>query len=282
MTLSAEGINKSYGRQHVLKDIDISCKAGEIRGLLGVNGAGKTTLFKVLLGLVTQDTGVVYVNSNKNKPLGGIVEKPALYEYLNAYENLKIFSNIQGLILRENEIKVLLERVGLPINRTDVVKNFSLGMKQRLGIAVALLNNPSCLILDEPFSGLDPMGITVIRELIMKLAKEDGLAILLSSHIIEELTKVCDYLFVIKKGEIIKSGITQELISQHSKKYHFYGLDIESSIALKPYSLMVEEGHIQVSLSQGDIPEILNRLYKEGAQISSFYPEIDMNQLFEA
>ncbi|WP_274474308.1 ABC transporter ATP-binding protein [Mangrovimonas aestuarii] len=281
MILLAERISKSFGERRVLNNVDISCQAGEIRGVLGENGAGKTTLFKVLLGLVSKEKGKVIVNSNHKKPLGGIVEKPSLYEYLSAVENLRVFSRIQGLQLTDHETEVLLKRVGLPIERRDVVKNFSLGMKQRLGIAVALLNNPSCLILDEPFSGLDPMGITALRSLILKLAKEDGLAILLSSHIIEELSKVCDYLYVIKKGEVIKFGDTQKLINQCSKCYHFYGLDIELSNSLKPFSIYVETGHILAEIKQVEIPSILSKLYEEGIQITSCYPEIDMNQLFE-
>src|SRR5690606_28536453 len=128
-------------------------------GLVGANGAGKTTLFKILLGLVTADSGSVSVASEGKKIVGGIIEKPALYEYLNAHDNLKVFSKMQGSPYDKNTLYTALEKVGLGLDRKDPVKNFSMGMKQRLGIAIALLNNPKCLILDEPFSGLDPLGI---------------------------------------------------------------------------------------------------------------------------
>src|SRR6187551_230708 len=213
MIISGHGLSKSYGKLKVLDNVNISCAAGEICGLLGANGAGKTTLFKILFGLVTPDAGTVKINTNSIKPIGGIIEKPALYEYLNARDNLKIFGSIQGVDTNNDFLATTLLKVGLPLDRNDPVRNFSMGMKQRLAIAIALLNNPACLVLDEPFTGLDPLGITTLRKLIIDLAEKENLAVILSSHIVEELSKMCNTLYVLKAGRIVNAGPAQKLIA---------------------------------------------------------------------
>ena len=147
MIISGLNLSKSYGKLKVLNDINISCAAGEICGLLGSNGAGKTTLFKILCKLVNPDSGAVKINAKGAKPIGAIIEKPALYDYLNAFDNLKIFASIQGAATDKKTLNESLKKVGLPLDRKDPVRNFSMGMKQRLGIAIALLNNPKCLVL---------------------------------------------------------------------------------------------------------------------------------------
>src|SRR4051812_13601269 len=212
MIICGHDLSKSYGNLKVLDKVNISCRAGEICGLLGANGAGKTTLFKILFGLVTPDTGTVRINASSVKPIGGIIEKPALYEYLNAWDNLKIFGSIQGVDTNHEFLTTTLINIGLPVDRNDVVGNFSMGMKQRLGIAIALLNNPACLVLDEPFTGLDPLGVAALRKLIVDLAEKENLAIILSSHIIEELSKICNTLYVLKEGRIVNTGAAEKLI----------------------------------------------------------------------
>ena len=203
--------------------------------MLGANGAGKTTLFKILFGLVTPDSGKVILPENAVKPIGGIIEKPALYEYLNAYDNIHLFSSIQGLKLTKKEIAVQLDKVGLPTDRMDPVAHFSMGMKQRLGIAIALLNNPSCLVLDEPFTGLDPMGVSSLRNLIATLAEKERLAIILSSHIIEELSKLCHKLYVLKNGQLVNSGPTQDLIAANTLVYSICAPGIHNAACLSSY-----------------------------------------------
>ena len=205
MIISGQNLSKSYKSIKALDDVSVACSAGEIVGVVGANGSGKSTLFKILLRVMKPDTGTVVINSKRIKPIGGIIEKPALYEYLNAYENLKIFASMQGLETNHQFFLDSLTKVGLPLNRKDPVRNFSMGMKQRLGIAIALLNKPECLVLDEPFSGLDPIGIASLNKLITSLAKEEGLAILISSHILDELNKICHRLNVLKNGKIIQN-----------------------------------------------------------------------------
>ncbi|QLE02298.1 ABC transporter ATP-binding protein [Galbibacter sp. BG1] len=277
----AKDISKNYGNLKALEKVTLSCKKGEIVGLLGRNGAGKTTLFKIFFGLVKPNSGTLTIDSNRPKPIGGIIEKPALYEYLNAKENLKVFSKIQGLQVNNNTIEAQLLKVGLSPERIDPVKNYSLGMKQRLGIAVALLNNPEYLILDEPFSGLDPIGIKSIRELILQLVEQQQIGIIISSHIIEELHKICDTLYIINKGKIINSGKTQEIISKNTHSYVIYASGIENSTTLEKYPCVLRKNNARVNISQEKVPELLQQLAQENIHITACVPEVNFDELFE-
>ncbi|WP_335967152.1 ABC transporter ATP-binding protein [Galbibacter sp. PAP.153] len=281
MIITAEVLYKRYRNVEVLKDVSISCKAGQIVGLLGKNGAGKSTLFKILFGLIKPSSGNVHIHSSRKKPLGGIIEKPAMYEYLSARENLRVFAKVQKLGFSEADIDLSLQKVGLPIDRKDPVKNFSLGMKQRLGIAVALLNNPECLLLDEPFSGLDPIGIKAIRTLIIDLVAREKIGVIISSHIIDELSKICDVLYVINKGAIVGYGETQTLIAKNTALYTLYASGIYQSKIIKKYASEVKKNSAQIKISQEEIPQILQQLNEEGIFITSCVPEIDFDQLFE-
>lgn len=281
MIISGHDLSKSYGSRKVLDHVSITCDAGEICGLLGANGAGKTTLFKILFGLVTPDTGAVHINTNSNKKIGGIIEGPALYDYLNAYENLKIFGSIQGVNTAKSNVETCLHNVGLPLDRKDPVRNFSLGMKQRLGIAIALLNNPACLVLDEPFSGLDPLGVAALRKLIVDLAEKHQLAIILSSHIIEELSKICNTLYVIKEGKMVNKGPAQKLIAANTNTYSICAENIETSIALKSYEVSFKGQCAHVFITAEKVPELIHQLHQEKIYITSCTPELSMEKLFE-
>lgn len=281
MIISGHNLSKSYGKRKVLDNVTISCAAGEICGLLGANGAGKTTLFKILFGLVTPDSGTVQINVNTLKPIGGIIEKPALYEYLNAYDNIKIFASIQGIAVSKEFLTETLLKVGLPLDRKDPVRNFSMGMKQRLGIAVALLNNPACLVLDEPFTGLDPLGVAALRKLIVDLAEKDGHAIILSSHIIEELSKICNTLYVLKEGRLVNTGPAQKLIAENTSTYSICAENIASSQSLKTYEVSFKGNYALVTITTEQVPKLIQQLYSEGIYITSCTPELSMEKLFE-
>ena len=281
MIISGHDLSKSYGNLKVLDNVNISCAAGEICGLLGANGAGKTTLFKILFGLVTPDTGMVKINTSSVKPIGGIIEKPALYEYLSARDNLKIFGKIQGIDTNDDFLSATLVNVGLPLNRKDPVRNFSMGMKQRLGIAIALLNNPACLVLDEPFTGLDPLGVAALRKLIVDLAEKENLAIILSSHIIEELSKICNTLYVLKEGRIVNTGAAQKLIADNTNTYSICAENISSSQSLKAYQVSFKGNNALVSIGTEMVPALIQQLYEERIYITSCSPELSMEKLFE-
>jgi ABC-2 type transport system ATP-binding protein len=281
MIISGNSLTKTYGKLKVLDNVNISCGAGEICGLLGSNGAGKTTLFKILFGLVTPDSGTVEINSDSVKPMGGIIEKPALYEYLNAYDNLKIFASIQGVVVTPDFLASTLLKVGLPLDRKDPVRNFSMGMKQRLGIAIALLNNPKCLVLDEPFTGLDPLGVASLRKLIVDLAEKENLAVILSSHIIEELSKICHRLYVLKEGKMVNTGPAEKIIAEITTAYTICAENISSSQTLKNYEISFKGNCALVTINPERISELMRKLQGEGIYITSCIPELSMERLFE-
>jgi len=278
--ISCRQVHKQYDKVRALHNVSISCGKGEILGLVGANGAGKTTLFKILLGLVTADSGTVDITGEGEKKIGGIIEKPALYPYLTAHENLRLFAKIQGADFSQKAIEDSLLQVGLPLDRTDPVRNFSMGMKQRLGIAVALLNNPSCLLLDEPFSGLDPLGIEALKQLIFDLTQQTHMSILISSHIIDVLSTVCTKLSIIHNGEIIQTGETSTILDACTKSYTLCGSDIYKATFLNEYHSIINGNCMTISASATEISEIIFKLSQQKIAITSCKPVLDMQQLF--
>lgn len=206
--LEVKNLNKSFGKREILKDISFSVEEGEIFGFLGPNGAGKTTTIKILVGLITQDKGTVSVfgndlHKNKEKALanvGAIVENPEPYGYLTGRENLNQFAKIRNV--SKKEVEDIITLIGLEKRIDDKVKKYSLGMKQRLGVGIALLGSPKLLILDEPTNGLDPSGILDLREIIKKAAKENKMAVFVSSHILAEVEQLCDTVAFVNHGEV--------------------------------------------------------------------------------
>jgi len=280
MILEARKISKSYGSLEVLKNVTLECHKGRIYGLIGANGTGKTTLFRILLGLIKADGGSIKINSQGIKPIGGIIEKPALYGYLSAYGNLKVFAQIQGLNLTKELYGKSMHQVGLSTNRTDAVKNYSLGMKQRLGLAIALLNNPDCIVLDEPFSGLDPMGIIALHELIKTLSSQNQITIIISSHIVSELTDLCETLYVLNEGEIIKKGPSAELLNENVTTYKIVGNNLEMSEVLQSINAVFSNNSAFVSPETISISKILQKLIEEGQEVTACIPQTDLKALF--
>jgi ABC-2 type transport system ATP-binding protein len=208
MAIKVEDLIKTFDGIETINRCNINVPTGAIYGLLGANGAGKTTIFKLLLGLLLPTAGKAEVlglnvsdNSNEIlKSVGSLIEVPVFYEHLSAYENLEIHLAYMGTT---GDIKGALELVGLTSTNHQPVSKFSLGMRQRLGIARALIHNPKLLILDEPINGLDPMGIREMRELFVKLKNERGMTILISSHILSEIEHVADIIGVVVNGVIV-------------------------------------------------------------------------------
>ncbi|NDA61499.1 MAG: ABC transporter ATP-binding protein [Chitinophagia bacterium] len=279
--ISGINISKQYLGIKVLNDVSIHCQSGQICGLLGANGAGKTTLFKILLGLVTPDSGNIIVEAASKKRIGGIIEKPALYEYLSALDNLRIFASIQQLPTNRTTLEKYLLRVGLPLNRKDPVANFSMGMKQRLGIAIALLNNPSCLILDEPFTGLDPMGVVSLRSLIRQLTQEFQLAVFLSSHILEDLNQLCSRLYVLQNGKLIRQGNTQAIMLECTQQYIITAKNLRQSNMLHQWEHQLQGDTLKIHIQPTQVPDFLSALALEKIEITSCIPQPDLLLLFE-
>lgn len=208
--LEVKSLKKVLGKREIIKDLNFSVKEGEIFGFLGPNGAGKTTTIRMLTGLITPNSGDIVICGNslltdKEKALkdvGAVVENPELYKYLSGRENLMQIARIRKV--PKEEIEELIKLVGLEDRINDKVKKYSLGMKQRLGLAAALIGNPKLLILDEPTNGLDPSGILDFREIVKKAAKERNMSVFISSHILSEIQNLCDRVAFINEG-VIKS-----------------------------------------------------------------------------
>ena len=223
--LETSGLTRSYGSHVVVHGLDLRVARGDIYGFLGPNGAGKTTTMRMILGLIAKDAGSVRI-FGKVDPIagrariGGIVEGPRFYPYLSGIENLRIFASYTGGC-DDKRLDYLLGLVRLRDRSSDLVRAYSLGMKQRLGIAQALLNSPGLLLLDEPSNGLDPKGIKEVRELILRLRDEEGLTVFVSSHVLSELDKLCTRIGIIQNGRKIAEGTTAELVEE--------GEDLESA-----------------------------------------------------
>ncbi|MCL2019577.1 MAG: ATP-binding cassette domain-containing protein [Oscillospiraceae bacterium] len=198
--LTAENINKKYGKNTILSDVSMNVKKGEIYGLIGKNGSGKTTLFRIITGLIKEYKGNVFVNASR---VSAVINYPALFLDMSAVQNMKLQANLLGMN-DDNEIKQILNAVGLSNCGNKAVKKFSLGMTQRLKLGMALLENPEILILDEPANGLDPDGIFELRELLLNLNRSKGITILISSHVLNELEQIITYVGILHGGGIVK------------------------------------------------------------------------------
>jgi ABC-2 type transport system ATP-binding protein len=231
--LVAEHLGKSYGARVAVADVSFSVQRGEVFGFLGPNGAGKTTTIRMLVGLVRPTSGRVAIGghdlaADRERALGRmgcIVESPDFYDYLTGRENLQHFARMVGAeaLARVDELGELLrlrERLG------DRVATYSLGMRQRLGIAQALLGEPELLILDEPANGLDPAGIHDLRALLRRLADERGLGVFVSSHLLGEVEKVCDRIAIVHRGRALAEGTTDELTAGGSRALEALFLDV--------------------------------------------------------
>lgn len=222
VVLSVDGVRKKIGRKWIIDDVTFDVREGEIFGFLGPNGAGKTTTIRMLVDLIRPTEGKITVcgynvNRNPEKALqyvGSIVENPEVYTYLTGWENLQHFARMQPGVDNER-ISEVVDIVRLDQRIHDKVSTYSLGMRQRLGIAQALLGRPRLLILDEPTNGLDPKGIKELREFIRKLADE-GLAVFVSSHLLSEIQLLCDRVAIISKGRVLAVGAVDELIARNS------------------------------------------------------------------
>ncbi len=220
VVMHIEHLSKSFGRKQVLKDISFDTYSGEVFGFLGPNGAGKTTLIKIAVGHLMADGGDISICGSTLKKdyesamaqVGGIVENPEFYKYMSGYDNLRLFANLHPEVTEER-IREVIHLVGLDNRINDKVKKYSLGMRQRLGVALSILHKPKLLILDEPTNGLDPAGIKDLRDILVKFAHEEGASVLVSSHLMSEMEMMCDRVGVIVNGELIDVKPIDELVS---------------------------------------------------------------------
>lgn len=247
--LSVKGLRKKIGGKPIIHDITFDVFAGEVFGFLGPNGAGKTTTIRMLVGLAAADGGEIRIGGislQEQFPqaislVGCIVENPELYKFMTGRENLEHFARMSGGISPER-IEEIASFVDLKRAIDDKVKTYSLGMRQRLGIAQALLHRPKILILDEPTNGLDPAGIREMRRFIRKLAEEEGLAVFISSHLLSEIEMMCDRVAIISQGQVISVGLVKELMEQFADQ-----VDWSVQAAFLPKAVEVLQGHPAVA-----------------------------------
>lgn len=233
------GLSKEYSKSLVVDSVDMHVEKGKIYGLLGKNGAGKTTTMCMLLNLVYPSSGEILLFGKDPRKhskevysnIGSIIETPSFYENLTAYENLKVIAKLRGNYNSLN-LKMVLAMVNLDHETRKQFKDFSLGMKQRLGIAAAIMHNPELLILDEPINGLDPFGIKEIRDLLKRLSCEYGVTILISSHILSEMENIADVIGFMDEGILIDEITREELHQRLNKFVEFEVSDIDRSIEL--------------------------------------------------
>ena len=269
--LKCENLNKKFGKKQILKNVSLEVNEGDILGFIGPNGAGKTTTIKMILGLQSIDSGNVYINNYNIKKeyekaiekVGAIVENPDLYMYLTGYENLKLIQNLYKNVSKERIIEVVkLVKLNTRIN--DKVSKYSLGMRQRLGIAAALINKPNLLILDEPTNGLDPEGIKELRDILKKLAQKENVGIIISSHNLSELESFCNKIVIIKNGEIVE----ENKLSDFKKIEESYIIEVDNITKIKEIEFeKINENNIRIHVNKKEIPAIIKKLVENNIKI---------------
>ncbi len=278
LVVETRGLTKQYGRIAAVESLDLTVRRGEVYGFLGPNGAGKTTTLRMLLGLIRPTSGDARVLGEKpGSPaglgkVGALVESPAFYPYLSGQDNLRVMARYSGV--RSPRIAEVLERVELSGRAKDKFRKYSLGMKQRLGVAAALLKDPDLLVLDEPTNGLDPKGMADMRDLIRRLGKGDR-TVLLSSHLLGEVEQICDRVGVISKGSLVAEGSVAELRGKQGLLVRAEPIEEAARIAEKLVG--VEEvaelgGALRLTTDPERAAEINAKLVSAGLRVSELRP----------
>lgn len=280
--IETKNLTKKYGSSTVVDNINLHVPKGKIYGLLGRNGAGKTTTMKMMLKLIKVTKGNInlfgedFRNNNLYKRIGSIIETPGFYQNLTARDNLKLLAKLHGNIT-EKEIQEALEIVGLHKEEKKTFSNFSLGMKQRLGIAAAIMHNPELLILDEPINGLDPIGISEIRSFLLRLSHEKGVTIFISSHVLSEIEQIADVIGVMNNGKLVEEVNILEL---QDKLKHYIEITVsdtklaekilKENFSIKNYSII--DNTIYLYDKHKNISDINKSLVQNNISVTKLNP----------
>ena len=289
--LELKNVSKSFGKRKVIDNISLKVNSGEIFGFLGPNGSGKTTTIKMILRLIDSDEGEIKVNGFDNRKqfeqamecIGAIVENPDMYKYMSGIDNLKLHARIRNI--DEKRINEVLEMVGLKDRAKDKVGKYSLGMKQRLGLALTLLHNPKVLILDEHTNGLDPAGIKQLRDILKKISHEENVAVFVSSHILTEMQQMCDRVAVLDNGKIVK---IEQITNSKEEKIETIELRIKDKTkAIKilkekfEVDAKEEKDSLLVTIQTEKVPEVVRELAIEDVGIKAVIPrEHNLEEIF--
>jgi ABC-type multidrug transport system ATPase subunit len=278
--IKVENISKDFGSLKAVDDLSFQVESGEVFGFLGQNGSGKSTTIRMLLSLIHPSSGQIEIFGKsliKNRDeileqVGAIIERPDLYPYLSAKEHLQLFAKVRKQKVSAENIKQTLQKVGLLDRASDKVQTFSLGMKQRLGIAIALVHNPQLVILDEPTNGLDPQGIADIRNLIQYLSKEEGKTVFVSSHLLSEIEQIASRILIIHKGKKMVEGKTHDLLDPQKRVIQIKTLDDAHALQILTTSsfsnyLLDRKGGIFLKMPTHEIPLLNEYLIKSAVAL---------------
>lgn len=279
--IEAKGLSKSFGSFNAVSDLSFNIRHGDVYGFLGQNGAGKSTTIRMLLGLIYPDSGEVFIKGNRFtnssrhllQHIGAIIERPDMYLYLSGWDNLRMFAKLSGRQIKEQRLHEVLEIVGLNGREKDKVKAYSQGMKQRLGIAIALVHNPDLLILDEPTNGLDPQGIAEMRKLIQRLSHDHGKTVLISSHLLYEIEQIATRMIIIHHGRKMVEGNVQELLSPDDTLIDVQTVPDENvamrlNVSIwKPYLQEADNGKLVFKMNPSQMPMLNAWLVENHAQV---------------
>jgi ABC-type multidrug transport system ATPase subunit len=278
--IKVQHISKHFGTLKAVDDLSFEVQEGQVFGFLGQNGSGKSTTIRMLLSLIHPSSGSIEIfgkslSHHRNdilEQVGAIIERPDLYPYLSAQEHLQLFAKVRKQKIEKAAIQNTLEKVGLANRASDKVQTFSLGMKQRLGIAIALVHNPRLIILDEPTNGLDPQGIADIRQLIQYLSQEEGKTVFVSSHLLSEIEQVASQLLIIHKGKKMVEGNTKDLLDPQKRIVQIKSTNDENTLqvivagSFSNYLLPRKEG-IYLKIPTYEIPILNESLIKSGVSL---------------
>jgi ABC-type multidrug transport system ATPase subunit len=292
--IEVKGITKYFGEIKAVDDLSFTVSAGEVYGFLGQNGAGKSTTIRMLLTLIKPTSGIIEIfgmNLREHRKeilrdVGAIIEKPDLYKYLTAIENLRLFAAMSGIKISEKNLVSQLEQVGLAERAHSKIKTFSQGMKQRLGIAVALVHDPRLIILDEPTNGLDPQGIADVRNLIRHLSKDRGKTLLVSSHLLGEMELIADSMLIISKGKKVVEGRSDTLLNPEKIQVEILTDNSERTYAIIKESSWgqyltgkVGDG-VLLEMQKKYIPDLNRMLVEKEVNVTSLKPKHSLEDYF--
>jgi ABC-type multidrug transport system ATPase subunit len=288
-----QGLSKQFKEVKAVDDLSFSVPLRAVYGFLGQNGAGKSTTIRMLLTLVRPTAGSITIfgknignhRSEILQQVGAIIEKPDLYKYLTGLENLRIMARLSGLNLTVSQLKKQLARVGLEERANSKVKTFSQGMKQRLGIACALVHDPKLIILDEPVNGLDPQGIADIRHLILHLSKEEGKTVFVSSHLLSEIELIADSMLIIDKGKKVAEGKVSELLDPADTLVQVETTNDTAALALLQQSqwnglLQNADSGLVLKMHKQEIPALARFLVENNIELLSLRPKHSLEDYF--
>ncbi len=291
--LQVNGLSKNFNDFQAVKNLSFTVNQGDVYGFLGQNGAGKSTTLRMLLKLIKPTAGeIIFSGINiKNddnamlKQTGAIIERPDVYKYLSAYDNLHIFAKMSGIKTTRKLIMYQLEMVGLADRAQSKAKTYSQGMKQRLGIAIALVHSPKLIILDEPTNGLDPQGIADMRNLILRLSREMGKTVIVSSHLLSEIELVANRMIIIHKGEKIVEGDVAKLLDPADTVVEINTTDNPAAFLQLQQTQWKERTtkttkNLRVRTNKNDVPQIISMLSGVGINLLAVQPRHSLEDYF--